>query len=54
MVYYTLMGLFDRFLTNQTIAPTVPPVSAKYRKILATGEYSANLPTLKQLAFLGE
>jgi HK97 family phage portal protein len=29
MVYYVLMGLFDRFLTNQTIAPTTD-VAASY------------------------
>ena len=28
MVYYTLMGLFDRFITNTTIAPTVDVAAA--------------------------
>ncbi len=28
MVYYTLMGLFDRFLTNTEITPTVDVAAA--------------------------
>ena len=52
MVYYVLMGLFDRFLTNQTIAPTVDVAAANtpYNLQAAVGGlfYGAQTATREQ------
>ena len=52
MVYYVSMGLFDRFLTNQTIAPTVDVAAANtpYNLQAAVGGlfYGAQTATREQ------